>query len=147
LHVRKLIMFLAVLAALAGTAGAAQAAKVVPPSVICGMSCDGGGTPGWTGCTEQTASHSDGFPYLASYRHYLVVSYCKRNGVITSASIAAHGCDTSGVIICSAGPAWQTGGGVGYGYATFTGHASVISEFAGVPIYQTDVVDLTVALG
>ncbi len=93
------------------------------PPVICGTACDGGGG-GWTGCTTQTESHSSGITFLASVRHYLVVSYCKRAGVITSISIAAHGCDTSGIMACSVGPAWQTGGGVGSGYASFEAHAS-----------------------
>ena len=35
-------------------------------------------------------------PYLAHYKHYLVVNYCKRSGTITSLSIAAHGCDSTG---------------------------------------------------
>lgn len=144
---RKLIVLVGILAALAVTAGSARAAIGGPPPVICGMSCDGGGTAGWTGCTQQTASHSDGIPYLASYRHYLVVSYCKRNGIITSISIAAHGCDGSGTIECQAGPAWQTGGGVGAGYATFTARATYIGLFGGFPIYSSDALDLTVAVG
>ena len=116
------------------------------PPVICGTACDGGGG-GWTGCTTQTTSSSGGIRFLAYYRHYLAVSYCKRNGVITSLSIAAHGCDYEGVAFCSAGPAWQTGGGVGSGYASFTGHATYIGTLNGVPFAGTDVVNLTISWG
>ena len=77
----------------------------------------------------------------------LVVSYCKRYGVITSLSIAAHYCDTSGFIGCAAGPAWQTGGGVGSGYASFTGRATWTGTVAGAPYNSTSVVDLTIPWG
>ena len=43
--------------------------------------------------------------------------------------------------------AWLTGGGVGYGYATFTGHATYIGALAGVPFAGTTVVDLTIPWG
>ena len=71
-----------------------------------------------------------GIPYIAYYRHYLVVNYCKVNGVITSLGIAAHGCDFQGTAVCSAGPAWQTGGGVGRGtpHSPGTPHMSVLSQ-------------------
>jgi hypothetical protein len=141
--VRKALLILGVLAALA--VPAAATAKQ-PQPVICGGVCDAGGT-GYTGCTNQTASQSFGVPYLSYVRHYLVVSYCKVNGWITSVSIAAHGCDYQGTAFCSTGAAWQTGGGVGYGFATFTGHATYVGALAGVPFAGTSVVDLTVPLG
>ena len=141
---RKALLILVVLAALAGPA--AVAAKS-PPPVVCGGVCDGGGGGGWSGCTSQTASESFGVPWIAYVRHYLVVSYCKVNGVITSVGIAAHGCDYQGTAYCSTGPAWQTGGGVGSGYATFTGHATYIGALGGVPFAGTTVVNLAIALG
>src|SRR5207244_13542526 len=113
---RKALLLVGLLAALAGPAGAAAQGPI--QDVICGAACDGGGG-GWSGCTQQEASHSASVWPIASLRHYLVVSYCKSDGTITSISIAAHGCDTSGVASCSPGPSWQTGGGVGSGYATF----------------------------
>ena len=61
---------------------------------------------------------------LAHIRHFLIVNYCKHYGIITSVSIAAHGCDTSGLVSCHIGPAWQTGGGVGFTSATFEGHVT-----------------------
>jgi hypothetical protein len=142
-HVRKALLILGLLAALAVPAGAT--AKEAPPGVICGTACDGGGG-GWSGCTSQSAAHAAGLPYFSSVKHYLVVSYCKRYGTITSISISAHGCDTSGFAFCSAGPAWQTGGGVGYGYATFEAHANWGVTLA--PLYNnTDTLTLTVPVG
>jgi len=141
--VRKALLILGVLAALAVPAAATAKA----PPVICGTACDGGGSSGWTGCTSQSASDSVGIPYISYVRHYLVVSYCKVNGWITSVSIAAHGCDYQGAAFCSLGPAWQTGGGVGSGYATFTGHASYVGTLGGVPFAGTSVVNLTISLG
>ena len=41
------------------------------PDIICG-NCGDTGT-GWTGCTQVSASESGGVPYLAHYKHYLVV--------------------------------------------------------------------------
>jgi hypothetical protein len=141
--VRKALLILGVVVALA----VPTAAIAKPPIlVVCGGPCDSGGT-GWTGCTSQTAADSSGIPYIAYYRHYLVVNYCKVNGVITSLGIAAHGCDFQGTAVCSAGPAWQTGGGVGSGYASFTGHATYVGALAGVPFAGTSVVNLTIALG
>src|SRR5205809_1055091 len=82
----------------------------------------------------------------ATGRHYLVVNYCKRYGIITSVSIAAHGCDTGGLIYCNTGPAWQTGGGVGSSSATFEGHALWIVTTS--PFYtNNDVLYLTVPAG
>jgi hypothetical protein len=139
--VRKALLIFGVLAALAVPATAVAKA----PPVICGTACDGGGY-GWTGCTQQTESHSASIPLIASVRHYLVVSYCKRNGTITSISIAAHGCDAGGLVSCSAGPAWQTGGGVGAGYASFEAHASWVFNLP--PFYNNyDTLTLTVPVG
>ena len=141
---RKALLILGLLTALAVPAGAT--ATIAPiQGVICGTACDGGGG-GWSGCTQQTASRSAGFPYFSSVNHYLVVSYCKRSGTITSVSIAAHGCDTRGLAFCSTGPAWRTGGGVGFGYATFEAHATWGVTLA--PLYNSnDVLALTVPVG
>jgi hypothetical protein len=145
--VRTALSLLALAAALlAPAASASPTAKAPTPRVICGTACDGGGG-GWSGCTQTSASDSGGIPYVAGYRHVLVVSYCKRYGVITSVSIAAHYCDTSGFVGCMPGPAWQTGGGVGYGYATFTGRATWTGTIAGAPYNSTTVVDLTIPYG
>jgi hypothetical protein len=142
--VRKWLLILGLLAALAIPAGAA-ASGMPPPGMICGTACDGGGG-GWSGCTQVQAAHSASVWPIASLRHYLVVNYCKRNGTITSLSIAAHGCDTGGVASCNPGPAWQTGGGVGSGYATFEAHANWFLYTS--PYYNnTDVLTLTVPLG
>jgi hypothetical protein len=141
--VRKALLILGVLAALAVPATAAAKA----PPLLCGGGCDGGSGSGWTGCTSQTASDSQGIRWISWYRHYLVVSYCKVNGVITSASIAAHGCDYEGVILCSTGPAWLSSGGVGTGWATFTGHATFIGALAGVPWAGTSTVSINIPLG
>jgi hypothetical protein len=141
---RTKLIVLVVLAALAVPAAAA-AAGGSSPGVICGTACDGGGG-GWSGCTQLQTSHSASVWPFASIKHYLVVSYCKRNGTITSLSIAAHGCDTGGVANCSVGPAWQNGGGVGSGYATFEAHANWFLYTS--PYYNsTDVLYLTVPLG
>jgi len=126
-------------------AGTATGAPPPVPNVICGTTCGGGGG-GWSGCTQLSASHSAGLPYFSSVKHYLVVSYCKSNGWITSISIAAHGCDTSGFAFCHVGAAWQTGGGVGYGYATFEAHATW--GVTAVPLYNnSDTLTLTVPVG
>ena len=141
---RKVLLILGLVAALA-VPTAATAAKDPIRGVICGTACDGGGG-GWSGCTQQTESHSAGIPFVATVRHYLVVSYCKRYGIITSISIAAHGCDTSGLISCTPGGAWQTGGGVGTGYASFEAHASWIVTTN--PFYtNSDTLTLTVPWG
>jgi hypothetical protein len=147
--VRKALLILGVLAALAIPAVATAKApppKAPTPSVICGTSCDSGGS-GWTGCSSATASDSQGFRWVSWYRHYLVVNYCKVNGLITSASIAAHGCDYEGVIVCSTGPAWLTSGGVGTGWASFTGHATYIGAIAGVPWAGTSTINVNIPLG
>ena len=138
---RKALLILGMLAVLAVPAAATAKA---PPSVICGTACDGGGG-GWTGCTQQTAAH-DGNIGVAYINHYLVVSYCKVNGVITSLSIAAHGCETRGLTFCSAGPAWQTGGGVGLGFASFTAKAQW-GTYPLVFLTNTDTVDLNIGVG
>ena len=141
---RKALVVLCAMAALAAAAGAAKAAP--PQPVLCGSSCVGNGG-GWTGCTQATASDSGGIPYIAHYKHYLVINYCKRYGVITSVSIAAHGCETQGAVVCSTGPAWQTSGGVGYGSASFTGKATWVGAVDGVPYASTSTVNYTVPWG
>jgi hypothetical protein len=141
--VRKALLILGLLAALAVPVGATAAGP--PSQVLCGAGCGGGGG-GWSGCTQQTATHAAGLPFLSAVAHYLVVSYCKQYGTITSISIAAHGCDVRGVAFCSTGPAWRTSGGVGYGYATFEAHATWGVTL--VPFYNnTDVLTLTVPVG
>jgi len=140
--VRKALLILGVLAVLALPAVATAKA----PPVVCGGPCDSGGT-GWTGCSSQTATDALGIRWVAYFRHYLVVNYCKVNGVITSVGIAAHGCDFEGVAVCSTGPAWQTGGGVGSGWASFTGHATYVGGLGGVPFAGTSVVDVSIPLG
>jgi hypothetical protein len=134
---------LLVLAAAVGVMGATAAYAVPQPPVLCGPSCGGGGG-GFTGCSSVTASHSANVG-VAWIRHYLVVNYCKVGGIITSVSIAAHGCDVGGVIRCDTGPAWQTGGGVGQTSASFEGHAGW-SVFPYV-ISNNDVVTVSVPSG
>ena len=138
---RKVLLILGLLAILALPAVATAKS---PQPVICGGACDGGGG-GWTGCTQQTASHNGNIG-IAYINHYLVVSYCKVRGVITSLSIAAHGCETRGVTFCSAGPAWQTGGGVGYGFASFTATAQW-GTYPLVFVTNSDTIDLNIAVG
>jgi hypothetical protein len=141
--VRKALLIVGLLVALAVPA-TAFAGKQPVPDVICGTACDGGGG-GWTGCTQTTASDSANVG-VARINHFLVVSYCKSNGWITSISIAAHGCDTGGLVSCSPGPAWMTGGGVGDGYATFEAHATwtvLVPPF----LSNEDVLTLTVPVG
>jgi hypothetical protein len=143
---RKALLILGILAVLAVPAGATAATAPPLPNSICGAPCDGGGGGGWSGCTQQVESHSAGLPFFSSVRHYLVVSYCKQSGTITSISIAAHGCDTGGFAFCRPGASWQTGGGVGYGFATFEAHATWGVTLA--PLYNnSDVVTLTVPVG
>jgi len=138
----KLILVLVFSIALLVPAAAVAAPEV--PSVVC-ANCDPSGT-GWSGCTQLTADHSTGLPYVSWVRHYLVVSYCKRYGTITTISISAHGCDVKGVAFCHPGAAWQTGGGVGYGYATFEAHATWGVTL--VPFYNSsDTLTLTVPVG
>ncbi len=139
---RKALLMAGVVMALAMPAAAAAAQE--PPQVACGPQCNNNG--GWTGCTQLTASHSGGVPFLANVKHYLVVNYCKHYGTITSISIAAHGCDTSGLVSCNTGPAWRTGGGVGFSSATFEAHASWIVTTT--PFYtNNDILTLTVPSG
>jgi len=140
---RKALLALALAAALAPPA-LARAAIAHDPLVLCGVSC--GGPGGFTGCADERAQHSASVSVVASITHYLVVHFCKVNGVITSLSIAAHGCDTSGLVACSAGPAWQTGGGVRSTWATFEAHASWHVTPLGL-YTSTDVLTLTVPTG
>ena len=141
---RKALLAVCVAAALAGPAAAFAASANPPQPVRCGTRC--GGPGGMTGCADIRAQHSASVSLVASITHFLVVHYCKRNGVITSVSIAAHGCDTSGLVACSVGPAWQTGGGVGATWATFEAHASW--HITPLGMYNgTDVLTLTVPTG
>jgi hypothetical protein len=136
--VRKALTLLALTAALAvpGVAAASGGAQVA-----CGGTCDPGG--GYTGCKQISASHSSSVWLVYSIRHVLVVSYCKRNGIITSISIAAHYCDVGGLVSCSPTVAWKTGGGVGSTWATFEAHAQWTVNT--LHIYNsTDVLGLTV---
>ena len=135
---RRVLSLLVLVGALtvAGTAAASPGS-----SVACGGTCNPGG--GFTGCKTISASHSAGAWLVYSIRHVLVVSYCKRNGVITSISIAAHYCDAAGLVSCSPTVAWKTGGGIGSTWATFEAHAQWTVNT--LHIYNnTDVVGLTV---
>lgn len=142
---RKALLIIALLAALAVPA-ASSAAKGPIGDVICGTACDGGGY-GWTGCTQVTATDSNGIRWISYYRHYLVVNYCKVNGLITSASIVAHGCDFEGTAACTTGSAWLVSGGVGTGWASFTGRAYYIAALGGVPFAGTSTVNVDIPLG
>jgi hypothetical protein len=142
---KALVVALLAAAALAVSPTAGAAVAPPSPTVIC-ANCDPSGT-GWTGCTQTTASESGGIPWLAHYRHYLVVSYCKSAGTITSLDIAAHGCDFDGAAACSAGSSWVTSGGVGWGFASATGHAVYIGALAGVPFAGTSVVNVSIPVG
>lgn len=143
---RKLILVLVAVCALgaASTALAADHQPAPDPYVTCTSTCTGGG--GYTGCTSITAQHSWSFPLIASIKHVLVVNYCKKYGIITSVSIAAHYCDVNGFVSCRATVAWKTGGGVGYSSATFEAHATW--SVTPLNIYNnTDVLKLTVPAG
>ena len=135
---RRALSLLALVAALAVCGSAAASGG---PRLTCGGTCDPGS--GYTGCKQVTASHSSSVWLVYSIKHALVVSYCKRNGVITTISIAAHYCDTSGLVSCSPTAAWKTGGGVGSTWATFEAHA--LWTVNTLHIYNsTDVLGLTV---
>ena len=135
---RRALSLLALVAALM-VPGVAAAGSGAP--VACGPTCDPGG--GYTGCKQIAASHSSSVWLVYSIRHVLVVSYCKRNGIITSISIAAHYCDVGGLVSCSPTVAWKTGGGVGATWATFEAHAQWTVNT--LHIYNsTDVLGLTV---
>jgi hypothetical protein len=142
---RKLLVVLAALAAIAvlpATAAADPGGGRKP--IICD-NC-GGGLGGWTGCTSQRADHTASVWPIASVDHYLIVNYCKNNGWITSVSIAVHGCDARGIVSCSVGPAWMTGGGVGWGYASFEAHANWII-YTTPFINNSDTLTLTIPIG
>jgi hypothetical protein len=141
---RKVLVAVTAALALACALPLGASAVANGPGVICSNCNDGG--HGWTGCTTATNEHAAGLPYLSWVRHYLVVSYCKRNGTITSISIAAHDCSVRGLAFCHPGAAWQTAGGVGYGWATFEAHATW--GVTVVPIYNNaDTLTLTVPVG
>jgi len=136
--VRRASLLFVLVAALA-LAGVAAAAPV--GQVACGGTCDPGS--GYTGCKSISGSHSSSIWGVYTVRHVLVVSYCKRNGVITSISIAAHYCDVSGLVSCTPTVAWMTGGGVGATWATFEAHA----QWTVTPLHiynRTDIFGLTV---
>jgi len=140
--VRKAFVVVGIALAL-GVCAATASAGIQP--VICGTACDGGGG-GWTGCTQLRVDHAAGLPYLSHVDHFLVVGYCKSRGIITSISIAAHDCSVGGLAFCHVGSAWQTGGGVGSGWATFEAHATW--GVTVVPLYNnSDTLTLTVPLG
>jgi hypothetical protein len=137
----------ALLALAAAVILAMPAAALALPDhdVLCGQSCGGVGG-GFTGCADQQAAHSAKVSAVASISHFVVVHYCKLNGRITSLSIVAHGCDTNGLVACSTGPAWVSGGGVGASSATIEAHATW--HVTPLPIYNgTDVVTLTIPTG
>jgi hypothetical protein len=138
--VRKLALLLGLVAVLAA-GGAASASAAPLHQILCGPECDPGG--GYTGCKSVDASHSSGQWPIYSISHVLRVSYCKRNGVITSIGISAHYCDVNGLVSCSPTAAWQTGGGVGATWATFEAHATWTVTPLGI-YNNTDVLGLTV---
>jgi hypothetical protein len=141
---RNVLVAVVAALALACTLPLGVSAAAGGPGVICANCNDGGN--GWTGCTTLSGDHSTGLPYLSWVKHYLVVSYCKRKGIISSISIAAHDCSVRGLAFCHPGAAWQTSGGVGYGYATFEAHATWGVTI--VPIYNnSDTLTLTVPVG
>ncbi len=141
---RKALILLIAVGVLALPAFAA-AAVTPSPQMFCGQSCGGPGG-GFTGCNDQRASHSASVSVVASISHFLVVHYCKVNGRITSIGIVAHGCDTNGLVACSTGPAWLTGGGVGSSSASFEAHATW--HITPLGVYNgTDVLTLTVPTG
>lgn len=139
---RKVVLGL-VLAVAFAVPGVAAAGGARP--VIC-ATCNDGGT-GWTGCAQITSEESGGVSYVAHWRHYLVVNFCKVRGTITSLAIVAHGCDSEGFASCNAGPAWLTSGGVGLGWASVEGRATYSGSIAGSPFNQTSVVHADVAIG
>ena len=140
---RKLVFVVALITALA--VPAAGLAKAPSPRVICGTACDGGGG-GWTGCSSASAEDWQGIPYIDNYHHHLILNYCKQNGIITSLSIV-HYCTVDGPLYCNTGPAWLTGGGVGYGYATATGVATWVGALYGTPWAGTSTVNVTINWG
>jgi hypothetical protein len=138
---RKVLLGLVLAAALA-VPGVAAAQN---QPVIC-ATCGDTGT-GWTGCAQITTSESGGVPYVAHWRHYLVVDFCKVSGTITSLGIVAHGCDTQGFASCDTGPAWLSSGGVGYGWASFEAHATYSGSLAGSPFNSVSVLHADIAIG
>ncbi len=122
---RKVLLIVGLVVAFAVPAAAHAAAGQPPrPSVDCGGSCEGGGG-GSSGCWQETWRQDRGFDYFNHIHHYVVAQWCKSNGTITSFAIVEHSCDTSGFVSCTPGPAFLTGGGVGWGWVTFEAHANV----------------------
>jgi hypothetical protein len=147
--VRKVLLIVGLVAALAvpGAALAGSGKQVPPPPVACGGPCDGGGG-GSTGCWQYEWWSSGGIQYYSYFKHYLVASWCKSNGTITSLNVVVHGCDTSGFGACSTGPWWTTDGGVGYGWWSFEAHANVSTTLAKLFGYNfTDVMTGSVPAG
>ena len=140
---RKLLFLMALVGALAvPAAGLAQA----PAPVICGTACDGGG--GSTGCWQASWWRDRGIQYVDYSHHVVVAQWCKSNGIVTSFQITQHYCNVSGFVQCSVGPAYLTGGGVGFGWVTFVGFANVQTtpgRLAGWSL--TDEVDGSIAPG
>src|SRR5262249_4231986 len=112
--------------------------------VACG-SCGGNGVNGWTGCSQARNDHAADVGVLA-IDHYLIVNFCKVNGIITSVGVVAHGCDVRGVGSCTAGASSGTSGGVGSGWATFTGHAQWV-VYPAFFVSNDDAVDVTIGPG
>ena len=140
---RKVILGLVLAVALA-CASVAGATGGPSPHVLCGGQTCTGGQGGYTGCSSAQNNHSADVG-ISAFNHYLVISYCKVNGIITSVSVAAHGCDYRGIAYCTAGSAYLTSGGVGSSTATFVGHAEWFVP--PVPIANSDTVYVTVNPG
>lgn len=138
---RKVVLGLVLFAALAVPSVSAAGNR----PVVC-ATCDNSDS-GWTGCVQVTAEESGGVSFVAHWRHYLVVNYCKVRGTITSLAIIAHGCDAEGFASCSTGPAWLTSGGVGAGWASLQGHATYSGAVAGSPFGSTSVVHVEIPIG
>jgi len=139
------VVLLALVAAAALALPAVAGAAPPGPHVLCSQTCSSPGG-GFTGCVDQRAAHSASVSVVASISHFLIVHYCKVAGRLTSLSILAHGCDTNGLVACSTGPAWLTGGGVGSTWATFEAHATW--HITPLGIYNgTDVLTLSIPTG
>jgi hypothetical protein len=145
---RKVVLAAVLVALLIPAAAAAKSPPLPPtPTVLCGPGCDPG-AGGSTGCWQQEWWRAGGLQYVMSYRHFVVVHWCKVNGRMTSLSIEAHGCDTSGLGTCSTGEAWVSAGGVGAGWASIEAHAQVsttVPKFFGYSV--TDILTFSIASG
>lgn len=123
------ILFLLALAAVLAVPAVGTAATSPPPKpyVSCGQTCVGGGT-GATGCWTEEFESTRGIDYFDYAHHYIFVDFCEFQGVIMSESLHNHGCDATGLVTCSVGPAFFVGGGVGYTWATFEAHAQITAS-------------------